>query len=263
MSTIAYLGALALALTMLATGLGFRGRDLLRIGKLPGATVLGLGLQLLLLPMAAALLAKAVLPGTTAGFGLILASLAPASAASYVFVGLGGGNTGLARTLTLCSSFTILVVIAALKLDDVLFGIWPLLIIAYILPLLLGMALQILNSGFVIMLERRMTVLASVLTGLVALATLWQGLEWVHATVFFLALVIAGFAGLFGWAAGRMLGSGKGEAIGLTLAMRNFALPLAICLIASDVTVAVAPVLYAIAMYLVSFALIVMWRYVR
>lgn len=263
MSTIAYLAAFALALTMLATGLGFRGRDLLRIGKLPGATVLGLGLQFLLLPMATALLVKAVLPVTNEGFGLILASLAPMSASSYVFVGLGGGNTGLARTLTLCSSFAVLVVIAALKLDDVLFGIWPLLILAYTLPLLLGMALQKLNSGFAIMLERRMTVGASVLTGLVALATLWQGLAWGHVTLFMLALVIAGFAGLFGWGAGRMLGSGKGEAIGLSLCIRNFALPLAICLIGCDVFVAVAPVLYAIAMYLVAFALIVMWRHVR
>lgn len=263
MTMIAYLAALALALSMFATGLGMRGRDFERVASLPGATVLGLGLQSLLMPIFAALLAKAFIPASTEGFGLVLVALAPATAASHVFVGLAGGNVGLARTLTLCSSVMVLVVLSALSLGEVLYGFWPVMVLAYLLPLLLGLGVQALGRSFAVRQERRMTNYASVLTGLTALATLWEWLEWQHTLVFILSLIVAMCSGLFGWGAGRMLGVGKGEAIGLSLPMQNIALPLALAWVTQGQQMAIAPALYGVAMYLSAFVLIALWRRFR
>lgn len=263
MTATAYLSVVALALTMFATGLGLRGRDLQRVADMPGSTVLGLGLQSLLMPIFVALFAKAILPASSEGFGLVLVALAPATVSSHVFVGLAGGHMGLARTLTLCSSFTSLIAYFSLDLDQLFPGLLQLILLAYLLPFLLGLALPLFQPKLAQILERRMIIYASALTGLTVLVTLWSRFEWDHISLFFLSLAIALCCGLFGWGAGRMIGPGKGEAIGLSLPMQNFALPLAITWVAGVQEMTVAPALYAIAMYLASFLLIALWRRFR
>ena len=123
--------------------------------------------------------------------------------------------------------------------------------------------MPLLQANLAQAMERRMMVYASALTGLTVLATLWSWFEWGHISLFFLSLTIAFCCGLFAWGAGRMLGAAKGEAIGLSLLMQNFALPLAITWVADAQKMTVAPALYAIAMYLASFVLIAVWRRFR
>ncbi len=209
----------AMVLTMLATGLGLHGRDFLRVQAEPAAILTGLVLQALLLPMAVVLLVNYLWPSGSPAFGLALAALAPATAASHVFVGLSGGNIGVARSLTAWSSVTFLVIVAAIDLAGLLSNLWLVLGFGYVLPLVLGMVLAVMRPQIAFRGERALFMAGSVLTGVVILGTLYQ--HW-HASLmgqFGLALIVCLIAGLFGGLAGGLSGSGKGQAIGISLAM--------------------------------------------
>lgn len=251
----------AMVLTMFATGLGLHGRDFLRLRTEPGAIVIGLVLQAVLLPVAMILLLKNLLPvDFSLFFGLGLAALAPATAASHVFVGLAGGNIGVARSLTAWSSVIFLVILTAMDLARLLPGLWLVLGLGYVLPLVLGMALVARQPQIAIRAERGVFMAASVLTGVVILGTLY--LHWHVALIgqFGLALVVCLIAALFGGLAGGLGRSGKGQAIGISLAMQNATVMMAICWAAGSGWFAASSAVYAIAMYLAVIGVILFWR---
>ena len=250
----------AMVLTMFATGLGLRGRDFLRVRSEPAAILIGLALQALLLPMSMVLLLNYLLPADSMAFGLGFAALVPATAAAHVFVGLAGGNIGVARSLTAWSSVIFLVIAAAVDLAELLPNLWLVLGFGYVLPLALGMAVLALRPQIAIRGERVLFMAASVLTGVVIVGTLY--LNW-HPTLiqqFGLALIVCIVAVLFGGLAGGLGGSGKGQAIGISVAMQNVTVMMAICWAAGSGWFAASSAVYAIAMYLAVIGVMLFWR---
>lgn len=254
------LALVAMVLTMFATGLGLNGRDFLRVQSAPAAILTGLALQMLLLPMAMVLLLNYLMPAESMAFGLGFAALAPATAASYVFVGLAGGNIGIARSLTAWSSVIFLVVAAAVDLAELLPRLWLVLTLGYVLPLVLGMALLALRPKIAIRVERAVFMAASVLTGVLIVGTLYLNFHPSLLQQFGIALIVCVVAVLFGGLAGGLGGSGKGQAIGISLAMQNVTVMMAICWAAGSGWFAASSAVYAIAMYLAVVGVMLFWR---
>lgn len=257
------LALMAMAITMFATGLGLHDRELIRAYTLPVAVLIGLILQTLLLPVVAALLINATIPASAEGMGLFIVTIMPATAASHVFVGLAGGNIGLAKTLTGCSSIISLVVMSSINLENTVPDFWKPVFWLYLLPLILGISFgYIMGSPPLVRLERRLFMLGSGMTGITIVAVLLNGFGPAYVIVFFLAMLLTIIFGLLGAFAGGFVRRGIGEAIGVSVPMQNVSAAVAICLAAGLNSYAVSAAVYAIAMYLAVFGLMVFWRWV-
>jgi BASS family bile acid:Na+ symporter len=89
-----------LAAIMLGMGLGLRTEDFRRVITQPKASLLGFGLQILMLP-ALALVIIVILPlSPVAAAGLFLVSLCPGGATSNLFSFIARGDVALSVTLT-------------------------------------------------------------------------------------------------------------------------------------------------------------------
>lgn len=98
---------ITLATIMLAMGLSLTVADFKRVFHHPKATIIGLALQLLLLPCSAILLAYALNLPPLASAGLFLVSLCPGGATSNLFSYLAKGDVALSITLTAITSVII------------------------------------------------------------------------------------------------------------------------------------------------------------
>ncbi|SFC28414.1 bile acid:Na+ symporter, BASS family [Marinospirillum celere] len=99
-----------LAAIMFFMGLTLTPADFLRVFKRPDKILLGTGIQFLLMPLIAWILAKALLLGPELTVGMILVGATAGGTASNVMVYLAGGKVALSVTMTLFSS---LVAVAA------------------------------------------------------------------------------------------------------------------------------------------------------
>ncbi|MFD1794399.1 hypothetical protein FQV27_08070 [Paracoccus aurantiacus] len=255
----ALLSAITLASVMFATGLLLRAGDFRRLGDQPVPAVAGLAMQMLCLPVAALLIGAFAGVAAEIGVGLTLLALAPATAASHVLVGLGGGNIGLSRVLTAFSTVLFLPVMLALSAGEVAAHFWPLSIAAYLVPLLLGIWIGWRNRPLAAQIERRAALAGSALTGLLAVATLIGGWRQVDFALIASCLTLAGLAVL----AGLLLfprNRSNGLTLGLSVSMQNVAVPLAIGFGGS---LGVAAAVYGIVMYVVAVAALVILRQIR
>lgn len=98
---------ITLAFIMLVMGLGLTKADFARVLRYPKAILLGLVLQLLLLPILALVVALVFELSATASAGLFLLSLCPGGATSNMFSALAKGDVALSISLTAVTSFII------------------------------------------------------------------------------------------------------------------------------------------------------------
>ncbi|GAA5314904.1 MAG: bile acid:sodium symporter family protein [Candidatus Pelagadaptatus aseana] len=140
---------------MLALGLSLKPRHFINIAKQPGSVILGLIMQLALLPAIALLLVLGWQLSGTLAAGLILLALAPGGATSNAISFLARGDTALSISLTAITSlivpFTLPLLLAIqyqwLGLDSQSFQI-PVgpttkqLVVVTLIPILIGMALR-------------------------------------------------------------------------------------------------------------------------
>ncbi len=145
---------LALAMMMLVMGLSLRPAHFVAVAREPKLILLGLALQLLLLPALAFLLVLVLSLPATLAIGLVILAACPGGATSNVISHLSGGDASLSVTLTalitLLAPLTLPLWVNTqlqwLNLDQLdLYLPWlptlmPLLLVT-VLPLLLGMAL--------------------------------------------------------------------------------------------------------------------------
>lgn len=95
---------LALALIMFGLGLTLKTEDFTRILKVPKPVILGLGAQMVILPIGAFLLCKLFgLPGELA-IGLMILAASPGGATANIFSHLSHGDVALNLTLTAINS---------------------------------------------------------------------------------------------------------------------------------------------------------------
>lgn len=91
---------MVLAIVMLGMGLGLTTADFKRVAMQPKATLLGLSLQLFLLPLLALIIIAALPLSPAAAAGLFLVSLCPGGATSNLFSFIAKGDLALSVSLT-------------------------------------------------------------------------------------------------------------------------------------------------------------------
>lgn len=144
-----------LAIVMLVMGLHLSREDFTRVLNHPKATVLGLLLQLLLLPILALLVAYVFQLSAIASAGLFLLSLCPGGATSNAFSMFANGDVALSISLTAITSVIVPFTIPLSFMTYLMFSGTPIekinlpvvlmmkqLIVVTLLPVMIGMTLR-------------------------------------------------------------------------------------------------------------------------
>ena len=100
MEVVTKIAPIALALIMLALGLGLTGQDFLRVAKQPKDFLVGLICQLILLPIIAFLLLKIFNLPFEIALGVMIIAAAPGGVTSNVLTKFANGDVALSISLT-------------------------------------------------------------------------------------------------------------------------------------------------------------------
>ena len=100
MEVVTKIAPIALALIMLALGLGLTGQDFLRVAKQPKDFLVGLICQLILLPIIAFLLLKIFNLPLEIALGVMIIAAAPGGVTSNVLTKFANGDVALSISLT-------------------------------------------------------------------------------------------------------------------------------------------------------------------
>lgn len=267
---------IALGIVMAGLGLHLGPADFRRVLKMPRAIIVALGMQLLVLPPVAFLIAwLASLPGELA-LGLVLLAASPGGVTANLFSHLARGDVALNVSLTAVNS-----VIALLTLP-----VWVALALQFflgaeavvppptrkvievavlvIVPVLVGMAVRYWKPTWADVAEKPVRILSTLVLVIVivfAVASEWE-LLLRHAGVLGLACVAFNVVSLFaGYAAARgaRLAQPQATAIAFEIGIHNSTLAIFIALeVLSLPGAAVAPALYSLSMYATA-ALFAVW----
>ncbi|HEY9888391.1 MAG TPA: bile acid:sodium symporter family protein [Candidatus Obscuribacterales bacterium] len=271
---------LALFIIMLGMGLGLTWEDFRRIGLQPKGVAIGLGAQLLMLPLIGWLLASVMPLTPELAVGLMVLAACPGGPTSNVLTYLARGNVALSVTLTAISSA----------------------ITVFTIPLVVNVAMRhFLGAGVTLQLPVLATVLQIAVITLVPVglgmvlrryrpqlaATVEAGVKWL--ALFFLGVVIVGilvkeranvvdFFGQVGWATlalallSMALGYGlallaqlkqqDATAITIEVGIQNGTLAIAIAsapTLLNNPTLAIPAAIYSLLMFVIS-GLFVAWQ---
>jgi bile acid:Na+ symporter, BASS family len=257
----------ALILIMFGMGMSLTVGDFKRVVLSPKAKLLGLGCQLLVLPVLA--FGRAVLfrlPGELA-VGLMLLAACPGGPTSNIISHLSRGDTALSVTLTAVSSFitvfTIPLVVgfamayfmageAAISLP---FGKTLVqLVVVTILPISLGMWVHAARPSFSRSMGRPVNVISILFLGLIIVAAVIRekdlGAQFAAAGPAAIALNVCGMALGFAAAALFRLATAQRIAISIEVGIQNGTLALAIALGLLDSSrIAIPAVVYSLFMF--------------
>ena len=100
MEVVTKIAPIALALIMLALGLGLSGQDFLRVIKQPKDFIVGLICQLVLLPIIAFILIKIFNTPSELALGVMIIAAAPGGVTSIVLTKFANGDVALSVSLT-------------------------------------------------------------------------------------------------------------------------------------------------------------------
>ena len=188
---------LALGVLMLGLGLGLTTEDFRRIGRYPRAVIIGLGLQILVLPWVAFALALAFNLPPALAVGLMLLAASPGGATANIYSHLARGDVALNITLTAINSvleLATLPLILNLSLEYFMgagqyvpppFRKVVEVAVIILFPVLIGMLIRARAPGFAARMEkplRLFAVLVLVLLIVVAFVQAWDTLlAWLAA----------------------------------------------------------------------------------
>ncbi|WP_411826979.1 bile acid:sodium symporter family protein [Luteolibacter sp. AS25] len=266
----------ALILLMVGMGMGLTLTDFRRVLLSPKATLVGLALQLLALPVLAfGLVYVFRLPGELAA-GLMLVAACPGGPTSNIISHLSRGDTALSVTLTAFSSvitvFTIPLVVG-LAMERFLEGgvaiqlpflkTFIQLMVVTVIPIAIGMWLHSAKPEFCQKMAKPVNIMSLVFLGLIIVAAVVKekdlGAQIVAAGPAVVALNLGGMA--LGALVAGSLGLGKRQRISISVeaGIQNGTLALAIALGLLDSSrMAVPAVVYSLFMF-VSGAAMIFW----
>jgi BASS family bile acid:Na+ symporter len=267
---------LALATIMAGLGLHLTGADFRRVLTMPRAVIVALVVQVLALPPAAFLLARAFgLPGEL-GFGLVLLAVSPGGITANLFSHLTRGDVALNVTLTAINSLIALVTLplwAALAMQVFLGtdGAVPPptrkvieVAVFVIAPVLLGMGVRRWRPAWAIAAERPIRILSTLI--LAALIGLTVISEWRlftdYAPVVGLACLVFNLLSLgSGYLAAKLARLARPQAIAISyeIGIHNGTLSIFIALqVLNMPQAAIASAIYSLIMYATA-ALFAVW----
>ncbi len=263
---------LALGVIMFGLGLGLTTEDFRRVGRYPRAVVVGLALQVLVLPWVAFALAVGFRLPPALAVGLMLLAASPGGATANIYSHLARGDVALNITLTAINSALCLLtlpLILNLALEHFL-GAGQYVppptrkvvevAVIIVLPVLLGMAARAKSPAFATRAEkplRLLSVLVLALLIVAAVAQEWRTLATSFATVG-LACLLFNLASMgVGYAAPLALRLPRRQAIAIAMeiGIHNGTLAIFIALnVLGDSAMSIPAAVYSLLMFLTAAA---------
>jgi BASS family bile acid:Na+ symporter len=271
---------LALGVIMLGLGLGLSVADFRRVATYPRAVLIGLALQVLLLPWVAFALALGLKLPPELAVGLMLLAASPGGATANIYSHLARGDVALNITLTAINSVLCLLtlpLILNLSLEYFLGSgqyvpppVNKVIEVAVIivLPVLVGMFIRARAPGFAARTEKPLRLLSVLVLALLVVAAVAQ--EWRTLLTHFAAVGIACLAFNLasmgtGYAAPLMLRLPRRQAIAIAMeiGIHNGTLAIFIALnVLGSATMSVPAAIYSLMMFVTAavFAFVVTRR---
>ena len=271
MEVVTKIAPLALALIMLALGLGLTGQDFLRVAKQPKDFLVGLICQLILLPIIAFLLLKIFNLPLEIALGVRIIAAAPGGVTSNVLTKFANGDVALSISLTAIISLISIISVPFIvfKSADLLqvseisneismIGISMKMFLVVTLPVLIGMLIRKFATNF-IMSKSQLIERVSVLLFVIVFAAIWVE-EWENIIGYIqqaglITLVLNIVMMLVGYYIAKFLASGVAQrkSISLECGLQNGTLAVFVASqLFSDIAYLIPTATYAIVMFITS-----------
>ena len=271
MEVVTKIAPLALALIMLALGLGLTVQDFLRVAKQPKDFLVGLICQLILLPFIAFLFLKIFNLPTEIALGVMIIAAAPGGVTSNVLTKFANGDVALSISLTaiisLISIFSVPFIVFKsadlLKVSEIsneisMIGISMKMFLVVTMPVIIGMLIRKFATNFVTS-RSKLIERFSVLLFVIVFAAIWIE-EWENILSYIqqaglITLVLNITMMIIGYYVAKLLTSGieQRKSISLECGLQNGTLAVFVSSqLFNDITYLIPTATYAIIMFLTS-----------
>ena len=271
MEVVTKIAPIALALIMLALGLGLTGQDFLRVVKQPKDFLVGLICQLILLPIIAFLLLKIFNLPLEIALGVMIIAAAPGGVTSNVLTKFANGDVALSISLTaIISLISIISVpfivfksaelleVAEISKEISMIGISMKMFLVVTLPVLIGMLIRKFATNF-IMMKSQLIERISVLLFVIVFAAIWIE-EWENIIGYIqqaglITLVLNILMMFVGYYVAKLLASGVAQrkSISLECGLQNGTLAVFVASqLFNDIAYLIPTATYAIVMFITS-----------
>ena len=271
MEVVTKIAPIALALIMLALGLGLTGQDFLRVAKQPKDFLVGLICQLILLPIIAFLLLKIFNLPLEIALGVMIIAAAPGGVTSNVLTKFANGDVALSISLTaIISLISIISVpfivfksaelleVAEISKEISMIGISMKMFLVVTLPVLIGMLIRKFATNFV-MSKSQLIERISVFLFVIVFAAIWVE-EWENILGYIkqaglITLVLNIVMMFIGYYVAKFLASGVSQrkSISLECGLQNGTLAVFVASqLFSDLEYLIPTATYAIVMFITS-----------
>ena len=271
MEVVTKIAPIALALIMLALGLGLTSQDFLRVAKQPKDFLVGLICQLILLPIIAFLLLKIFNMPIEIALGVMFIAAAPGGVTSNVLTKFANGDVALSISLTaIISLISIISVpfivfksaelleVAEISKEISMIGISMKMFLVVTLPVLIGMLIRKFATNFV-MSKSQLIERISVLLFVIVFAAIWVE-EWENIMGYIkqaglITLVLNIVMMFIGYYVAKFLASGVSQrkSISLECGLQNGTLAVFVASqLFSDIEYLIPTATYAIVMFITS-----------
>ena len=271
MEVVTKIAPIALALIMLALGLGLTSQDFLRVAKQPKDFLVGLICQLILLPIIAFLLLKIFNLPLEIALGVMIIAAAPGGVTSNVLTKFANGDVALSISLTaIISLISIISVpfivfksaelleVAEISKEISMIGISMKMFLVVTLPVIIGMLIRKFATNFVIS-KSQLIERISVFLFVIVFAAIWVE-EWENIMGYIkqaglITLVLNIVMMFIGYYVAKFLASGVSQrkSISLECGLQNGTLAVFVASqLFSDIEYLIPTATYAIVMFVTS-----------
>jgi len=271
MEVVTKIAPIALALIMLALGLGLTGQDFIRVVKQPKDFLVGLICQLILLPIIAFLLLKIFNLPLEIALGVMIIAAAPGGVTSNVLTKFANGDVALSISLTAIISLISIIsvpfiVFKSAELLEVteiskeisMIGISMKMFLVVTLPVIIGMLIRKFATNFV-MSKSQLIERISVFLFVIVFAAIWVE-EWENIMGYIkqaglITLVLNIVMMFIGYYVAKFLASGVSQrkSISLECGLQNGTLAVFVASqLFTEITYLIPTATYAIVMFLTS-----------
>ena len=271
MEVVTKIAPIALALIMLALGLGLSGQDFLRVIKQPKDFILGLICQLILLPIIAFILIKIFHTPLELALGVMIIAAAPGGVTSNVLTKFANGDVALSVSLTaIISLISIISVpfivfksadllqITNISEDISMIGISMKMFLVVTLPVLLGMLIRKFATKLITsktQLIQRISIILFVIVFAAIWVEEWENIMSYIAQAGTITLVLNIVMMLIGYYVAKFLASGTAQrkSISLECGLQNGTLAVFVASqLFSDIIFLIPTAAYALIMFVTS-----------
>ena len=271
MEVVTKIAPIALALIMLALGLGLSGQDFLRVIKQPKDFIVGLICQLVLLPIIAFILIKIFNTPLELALGVMIIAAAPGGVTSNVLTKFANGDVALSVSLTAIISlmsiisvpFIVFMSADLLEISNIskeisMIGISMKMFLVVTLPVLLGMVIKKFATNFItsrtLMIQRISIILFAIVFAAIWVEE-WENIMSYIAQAGVITLVLNIVMMITGYYVAKFLASGVAQrkCISLECGLQNGTLAVFVASqLFSDITFLIPTAAYALIMFLTS-----------